>query len=565
MIQEIKSKIADKLKDSGVNTDIQLTRPPNPEMGDFAFPCFEYAKKQNNNPADIAQRLAESLDDENELFTDIQAAGPYVNFTLNTGRIGKEVVAEILEQKEDYGKSNLDQDHVLVEYPSPNTHKEFHVGHLRNICIGNALVELYKNNGYEVSVVNYVNDIGVHVAKSLWGILNLYNGEVPKENTQKWLGKVYSEASQKIAENDDLKQEVEEIKKKLTSKDEQIWNLFKKTRAASLENFDQIYEEMGVVHDKVYFQSEIVERGQELVDELIEEGIAEEGEKGAIIADLEEYDLNIALLRKSNGEGLYLTSDLALAENKFEDFNVDESVNITASEQDLHFKQLFKILDLYGFDQEMSHIGYGLVTLPEGKMSSREGNIVLYRELKEKIFTKLEQETKERHSDWPAQKIKNTAKKLTLAVLKFDLQKHEAQKNITFDIEEATSFSGYSAPYILYVVARINSLIEKSDVSLEKYTKDLSLLEEQEEKQLILKMAELKNVLKESLQDYNTSQIARYCFDLSQLFNDFYNKHQILNLEDERQIKAKLSLCLAVKQTLDNALNILTIDSLEEM
>ncbi|MFB6181902.1 MAG: arginine--tRNA ligase [Candidatus Magasanikbacteria bacterium] len=570
MIKNLKQKIKNILSGAGVDINIKLETPPDPDMGDIAFPCFEYAQKHGEDPTEVAQHIAELVDGKHGLgvFEDVQAVGPYVNFFLNLQDVADDVIPTILSQEEGYGFTNEGQkQRILMEYPSPNTHKRFHVGHLRNVCIGNALKELYKRNGYEVSIVNYVNDFGVHVAKSLWGIINLYDGEIPEEDTQSWLGQVYSEASRKIKNNEKLKQEVEEIMKKITDKDPEIYDLFEKTRDISLEVFDDIFDELKVNHDKVYFESDLRDKGQEIVEELLEEGIAETGEKGAIIVDLEEHDLNVALIRKSNGEGVYLTSDLALAEAKHEDYPaIDKSIHITGTEQDLHFKQLFKILELYGADFDMEHVGYGLVHLPGGQMSSREGKVVLYEDLKQNIFDRLKEETESRHEDWDEKKIEEKARKMTLAVAKFELQKHESHKDVTFDIEQATNFEGYSAPYVLYVIARISSLEDKAEVGIKSAESiDYSFYSQPEERELIMKVSKLSEVLTSSLENYNTSNITRYCFDLSKAFNNYYSEHSIINETNEELTKARLALCLAVKQVLKNALDVLTIDTLEEM
>ncbi|MFB6226308.1 MAG: arginine--tRNA ligase [Candidatus Paceibacteria bacterium] len=567
MIKQIKQEVKKILSGSGVDIEIKLEFPPGPDKGDLAFPCFEYAQKHGENPAEVAKQLAELADGYHGvgMFEDVEAVGPYVNFFLNISDVTDDLIPMVLDLKEGYGFEQVEETkHILLEYPSPNTHKRFHVGHLRNVCIGNAMRELYEKTGHKVHAVNYVNDFGVHVAKSLWGIINLHDGEIPDDNLQEWLGEVYKQASSQIEEDEAKKQEVEEILQKLTNKDEEIYDLFEQTRDASLEVYSDIFQELGVEHERTYFESNIRDRGQKIVDELLEKDIAQEGEGGAIIVDLEDYGLKTALLRKSNGEGLYLTSDLALAEKKHNDYpKVDRSIYITGNEQEFHFRQLFKILELYGFSEEQSHIGYGLVNLPEGKMSSREGNVVLFAELKEKLFQKLKQETKNRHEDWSKERVERKAEKMTTAVAKFELQKHEAQKNVTFDLEQATNFEGYSAPYVLYVVARINSLEEKADVDLEEI--NYELFTKPEERRLIMKVAKFESIIDRSLGDYNTSDITRYCFDLAQEFNNYYANHSIINENNEELTTARLALAIVVRQTLKNALSVLTIDTLEEM
>lgn len=565
MKELIQQQIFDLLKTIGIQA-ADLSVPPKSEMGDFAFPVFNIAKEQGKNPAEVAQELAGKLTAvTHPLINKVQAFGPYVNFFLSTGALAKLVLEETQTKKENFGSNDIGKGQsVMIEYPSNNTHKEFHIGHLRNLCIGNTLVGLYRKSGYEVVPVNYLNDFGSHVAKCLWGVLKLYGGKIPAENKQKWLGDVYAEASGAVKDNDDYKKEVSEIQQKLEKKDPEIWTLFMETRQWSLDKFTELFQELGVEHKDVFFEKDIKEKGQNIVDELLTKGVATVGERGAIIIDLSVYKLDIALVRKADGTGLYLTSDLPLAQEKFKRYDVDESIVITGIEQNFYFKQLYKILSLMGFEKKLTHIGYGLVTRPEGKMSSRLGNVVLYEDLRDEIFEKLYRESEERHPDWDQITLEETVKKLTQAALKFSMQKHEASKNIVFDIKDATSFEGFTGPYVLYVVARINSILRKASALKENNT-DFTLLTEPEEKKLLLLMAEYEEVIRKALENYNPSVVAKYCFDLAQAFNEFYNKHDILKAESEALSRVRLALAEAVKQTLINSLGILTIETVEEM
>ena len=337
------------------------------------------------------------------------------------------------------------------------------------------------------------------------------------------------------------------------------------TREWSIEKFEKIFKQLGVRHSAVFYEKDLKGRGQKMTDDLLLKGVAEIGEGGAVIVNLNKYNLDVAMLRKSNGAGLYLTSDLPLAVAKFKKFNADESIVVTGTEQNFYFKQLYKILEIIGFKNKLTHIGYGLVNLKEGKMSSRLGNVILYEDLHDEVYEKLKMESAQRHTDWSEKKINETAHILTMAALKFDMLKHEAAKNITFDTKEATAFDGFTGPYILYVVARINSILAKSKVKSQKSKVKYNLLDKPEEKQLLLFLAQYEEIVSEALRDYNPSTITRYCFDLAQQFNNFYNKHSVLNAENNNLIAARVQLCGAVKNVLENALNLLTIDSMEEM
>ncbi len=557
-------QLKEVLKSVGIE-NAEITLSPKPEMGDFAFPVFSLAKEQGRNPSELAEEIFGKLTlAQNPLIDKVAAFGPYVNFFLNTSALAKLVLTEVATKQANFGALSVGAGKsVMIEYPSNNTHKEFHIGHLRNVCIGNTLVQLYRKSGYTVVPVNYLNDFGSHVAKCLWGVLTLYGGNIPDTNRQKWLGDVYAEASSAVKDNDEYKKEVSAIQQKLEAGESEITKLFQQTRDWSIEKFNELFSELGVQHETTFFESNIKAAGQQTVDELLQKGIAEVGEGGAIIIDLKKENLDIALLRKSDGTGLYLTSDIPLAKEKFETYNVDESIVITGIEQNFYFKQLYKILEILGFNKKFTHIGYGLVTKPEGKMSSRLGNVVLYEDLRDEILDKMYRESEERHPDWDQDVLISTVKKLTQAALKFTLQKHEAAKNIVFDLKDATSFEGYTGPYVLYVVARINSLLRKAGTRDEII--DFSLLEQFEEKKVLLLIAEYEGVIQKALENYNPSVIAKYCFDLAQAFNEFYNKHDILKAEQSALVGARLELCESVKIVLTDALSLLTIQTVDEM
>lgn len=564
IIEEIKKLLAA----AGVVGDIELTTPPKPEMGDAAFPCFTFAKERKMSPAEAANDLSIKVQNHGSHFlSEIKPLGPYVNFFVRPTAVIEHVVSEVLKKQERYGENTGGEGRsVMIEYPSNNTHKEFHIGHFRNVCIGNTLVQLYKRDGYTVYPINYLNDFGAHVAKCLWALKKFHTKEKVPENKQAWLGEIYAEAGRYLKEHPEEAPEVAAVQKKLEAHDKTIWPLFLKTRRWSIERFDELFKELGVKHVAVFYEKDLKEHGQKIVDELLDKKIAEVGEGGAIIVDLTQYGLDIALLRKSNGAGLYLTSDLPLAEEKFKKFDVDESIVITGQEQVFYFKQLYKILELLGFKKKLIHLSYGLVNLPEGKMSSRTGNVILYEALRDEVFERMTKATAERHGNWSKLRVAKVAKVLTQAALKFDFQKHESVKTITFDVKEATSFEGYSGPYVLYVVARINSLLAKATKKPTPRSKiNYDLLVQPEEKQLALRLGEYSQMMHKALADYNPSVVARYAFDVAQAFNDFYNKQSILNAGNDKLVAARLALCQAVRQVLENTLSLLTIETVVEM
>lgn len=595
-MKEIIKKI---LKQAGVEGVIQLTVPPNPAMGDLSFACFDLAKKMGKNPAEAAKEVAEKVasfchperakqsegsfrtkagkdsslrqmakarnDNPAGLLHSVVATGPYVNFFLNTSAVAELVLKQIIKKKNKFGTSQVKKgEKILIEYPSNNTHKEVHVGHLRNICIGNALVKLYETVGAKVTPINYINDFGVHVAKCLWGLNNLQKGKKSLANKQKWLGQVYAEASKFLADHPEKKEEIKEYLRQLESKDKKIRKLFLTTRQWSLDGFVKIFKELGIRHKTTFFEKDVKDIGQKMVDELLKKKIAQVGEGGAIIVDLEKYDLDIGLLRKSDGAGLYLTSDLGLAKVKAKKFpKVTQSVNLTGTEQNFYFKQLFKILELSGFKYQMTHVSYELVSLPEGKMSSRLGNVILYEDLRDEAIALAKVETKKRHPDWGAAKIQRTANALALGALKFSMVKVGPKQTIVFNIKEALSFDGFTGPYLQYSVARMNSILKK--VGAKNGSADLAVLKSAAEKQLILKLAGFADSTAESAIKNDPSQLAKYLYELAKLFSDFYEQCPVLKAENMELRKARLELVKATKLLMENGLQILGVPVIEEM
>lgn len=563
-MDKIKEIIVETLRTAGVTGVIELSQPPKPEMGDLAFACFNIAKERGQNPADLAEQLARKIK-RDPLFEQVKSFGPYVNFFLNPGLVSEYLVREITKSAATYGfNTDGHKDKVLIEYPSNNTHKELHIGHLRNICIGNSLVNIFSANGFNVIPVNYVNDFGAHVAKCIWGLLKFHNKEQAPANKQKWLGEIYAEASRYLADHPEAKAEVREVQKKLEAKDKKLWPLYAKTRGWSLKQFEKVFKELGVKHKKTFFEKDIKHLGQKIVDELLKKNIAVLGEGGAVIVDLTAENLDIGLLRKSDGTGLYLTADLGLAQVKNKSFaNVSESIHITGTEQNFYFKQLFKILELAGYRYKMTHIGYGLVNLVTGKMASREGTVVLYEDVFNNVYDKVLEATRQRHADWPEKKIVVTARVITFAAIKFDFLKHESSKLIIFDPASAASFDGFTGPYVLYAVARINSMLRQAGKSAKKA--DLSLLIEPEEKNVILKAAEFGDVVRKAMRTHNPSVLAKYSFDLAKIYSEFYSRHSVLKAGKPELVRARLELSRAVKITLEQALELLSIGTVEEM
>lgn len=575
MARILEEKIFEKARDASkefleIRFD-NIEEPPSREFGDAALPVFEIAKSLKKSPAQIAKTLAQTISEKNHAeFKKVEAAGGFINFTFAPDFVFNALFSSIKEQGDNYGSNiSCEGQRVMIEFSGLNTHKEVHVGHLRNIFIGDSMVRLYRASGCFTIAADYTNDFGLHVAICLWALQKFHKGYAPPESEKgRWLGDVYAEGVRAIEENPEFKKAVDAVLNALEDRKSDWIEIFLETRNWSLERFHEIYSELGVRFDVSFYESDIKDEGKEIVGELLERGVAKKSE-GAVIVDLSEYGLDVLLVLKSDGTGIYATSDLALAHEKFRRFEIDKSIYITDVRQSFYFKQLFKTLELAGFRKKMEHIGYEFVRLPEGAISSRRGRVVIYEDFKKEIFSKAEYETKKRHPDWSDEKIKNTAQAIAFGAMRFDLLKHDPGKVVIFDISKAVSFDGFTAPYVQYTYARIMSMFRKNAM-LSKHTAgfggiiDAEALKEEKERLLAVSLFNFPRVIESAKAAHNSSYICRYLFDLAKEFSGFYESCPVLSSEENLR-DARLTLCGATGMVLKKGLNLLGISAIDEM
>jgi arginyl-tRNA synthetase len=564
--QKIAALLSEKVEMTVAPTEIVYT--PDLKMGDFSFPCFTIAKAQSQNPAQIAQELAEKLAGD-ETFADVRAMGPYLNFWLNKAAWNQSVLIDqpITEPlTADYN--------VLLEYSGPNPCKTFHIGHFRNTILGSSLINLYRHLGYTVMPVNYLNDTGTHVAKVLWLYLRSYQGQEPTENQGAWLGALYVEANNLLTEEKEqgadqpLLDEVKDIHRRVEAGDEQLTQLLEQFKAWSLEEFDRIYNDLDAEFEHIFYDSDYIDTGKDFVQELLDKKIAQHSD-GAVIVDLEEHGLHTTVVLKSDGTALYLTKDLAMARDRFKKYDVNRLVYVVGAEQILHFKQVFKILELYGFERakDCVHLAYELVNTASGqKMSTRAGTVVLYNDLYQQAFDRLYQETKERHADWAEEEIAETAQAVALAALKFDMLKQDAQKRINFDMNKALDISGDTGPYLLYTLVRIGSLLDKAQKQAGDLAQaDVAQLVATEEQELIRKIAQAQATVVQAATINKPSVVAHYALDLARAINHFYHQAPILNDEDTSRQAARVLLLQKAQEALQNMCEFMNIRTVTKM
>ncbi|NLZ74334.1 arginine--tRNA ligase [Candidatus Falkowbacteria bacterium] len=563
ILTSVKNKITRELKLKKAS----FSYPPNSDLGDLSLACFELAKENKKNPAALAGELAEKLKNSSRLkkyFSDIKAAGPYLNFYIKSEYLANKVIREIKKKGEKYGTNCSGRGRrIMIEFSNGNTHKEYHVGHLRNIAYGDAVNHLLNANGYKSIPVSFINDFGIFTAKTLWNWERNQKYKISSEPKGYLLGKCYSESSRLLDEHPEYKEEVSQIMKAIESRQGKYYDLWAETRKWSIDYFASIYQELEVKFEHTFYESEYTDAGLKLVNELLAAGQLVKSQ-GAIIANLEQYGLSVLPIIRTDGTALYPVADFALAQAKFKKYKIKESLYVIDVRQSLYFQQLAKIFELMGYRQKIKHLSYDFVTLPEGMMASRTGNVITYESLKNKIWEKLIIETKKRHEDWIDSRVEQAALSLAISTMKFEMLKVSADKIIVFDINNALRFDGFTACYLQYGYARLKSVIRKEPVKLFNWRVDLKELKEAREKGLLLKLAQYQEVVKLAGEKYNPSEVAKYLFELVQLSNDYYHEVPILKAGSKTR-QARLSLIKAITQVLNNGFNLLGMPVIEEM
>ncbi|MBT3985416.1 arginine--tRNA ligase [archaeon] len=540
--------------------DKLLEVPPNPEMGDYALPCFTLSKIYKKDPKSIAKDLKNKIKPLSSI-EKILNIGPYLNFFIDLKLKNKYILEKILKEKNKYGSHKKKKKKVMIEYSQANTHKAFHVGHLRGTSLGEALARILKFNGYQVIQSNYQGDTGAHVSKWLWYYKKYSNGTPPKGKEGQWLAKIYVNSVKKLKDKPELKEEVEKINYNLEhNKSKELKALWRRSRKWSLDELNRIYKELDAHFDHFFFEREMEKRGKEIVNQLLKDKIAKISD-GATIVDLDK--LGVWVLLRRDGTILYSAKDLALAEKKFNKFKIDNSVYVVGKAQALHFQQLFKVLHLMKFKQADNsfHLSFDEVRLPSGKMSSRTGVNILYSDLRDELLDYATNETKQRHPNWPAKKIKETAKGIAMTSLKFSMIFQDNNKPIIFDQKQAMAFEGDTGPYILYSHARACSILKKTKASTKA---NLALLDQPEETNLINMLGVFPEIVEKGAKEYKPFHIAKYAIELSHAFNNFYNTNKCIT-EDKELTKARTLLVKSTKQVLANTLNLLGLKALKEM
>lgn len=543
----------------GITEEVEIESTTTTEHGDYSSNiALKLSKTLGKAPREFAQGLVndyEKLNDPN--VEKVEVAGPgFISFWVSEKYLISNL-SLILEKKEKFGHSDILKNmRVMIEFTDPNPLKEFHIGHLYSNAVGESLSRLCEAQSAEVWRVCYQGDVGLHVAKTIFGILNHKEGIKSVEDKSlsarsRFLGEAYAMGARSYEDDAEAKREIESLNKKIYEKDPSIFPLYEMAKGWSLEYFENIYLKLGTRFKRYYFESEAGEMGLKIVKQHVGEIFAED--KGSVIFPKEKSGLHTRVFINSQGLPTYEAKELGLATTKYKDFPYDISVIVTGNEINEYFKVLLKALSLIEPDlaQKTKHVSHGIVRLPTGKMSSRTGEIITAEWLLNETEDKIKEEFKNTDP--------KTLGKIAVAAVKYALLKSNIGGDISFSFDESISLNGNSGPYLQYTFVRTQSILEKAQLTNGKGINKLTTEFEKEEEELLRTLVRYPEVVLSAFKNYSPHLICNYLFELSQRFNLFYQKHKIMDNE------FRLSLTCAVGQVLKNGLQTLGIETVERM
>lgn len=536
--------------------------PPNSHLGDFAVPCFRFAKTMRKSPNMIAETIASQIPaDEN--FDKVVNEGPYVNFFVSKTSYAKDILTEIHTKKEKYGTKDIGQGRsVIVEFSSPNIAKPFHIGHIRTTIIGNVLYNIYKFMGYNAIAINHLGDYGTQFgmlisAYKKWGVKE----EIEKNPIPELL-KLYIRFNEETEKTPELIDEARNWFRELENGNEEAIGLWQWFKDVSMIEFNRVYEMLGIKFDSFAGESFYSDRMPRVIDELIEKNLLKDSQ-GAKIVDLGAYDLPSPLIQKSDGSTLYITRDIAAAIYRKETYDFYKNIYVVGAQQNLHFQQWIKIVELMGYEwaKDCIHVPFGMVSLEEGTLSTRKGRVVFLEDVLKKAVEKTLEIINERNPG--LENKEDVAKKVGIGAVLFQELYNNRIKDYTFSWEKTLSFEGETGPYTQYTYARTCSILNKygDNVSTEV---DYNLIKDEKEFEVIKALSNFGDVIESSMEKNEPFYITRYIVDLAQKFNKFYNNSHIL-VDDEELMKSRVLLTYAVNITIKNGLDLLGIEAPEKM
>lgn len=566
---DLKKEIAHQISEViNINIDelkTYIEKPKESSMGDYAFPCFKLAKTLKKAPPIIANEIKEKLK-LTENIEKVEVVGGYLNFYIKKYNLVKEVLKNIENEKENYGRSEIGNGkNILVEYSSPNIAKEFHIGHLRTTVIGAALYNIYKYLGYNTTSINHLGDYGTQFGKLIEGYKRWGNDEKINENPINELTKIYIDINNLCKEDEKVLEACRENFKKLEEGDEYCTQLWERFKELSLSEFNKTYELLGIKFDSLKGEAFYSDKQQEVIELLEKSGKLVESQ-GAKIIDLEEKGMAPCIIQKSDGSSIYATRDLAAILYRAREYDFDKCLYVVAYEQNLHFKQIFEVAKLLGLDKKYTdgliHVAYGMTRLSTGKMSTRLGNVIKVNELLNEAVERVKKIIDEKNPDM--ENKDENAKKIGIGAVIFNNLCNNIIKDQVFDWNTVLNFQGETGPYIQYIYVRTKSVIEKAGYLPKFEDIEFNNLTDKHSFEIIKLIYSFEDTLKQVTDKNDPSILSRFLLDLSKAYSSFYNENKIL-CEDKKIQDARIYLSNATGNLLKIGAGLLGIEMPDKM
>lgn len=562
----MKQKIVQLLKENCPELDESTIQglieiPKKPEMGDFAFPCFQLAKQFHKAPQMIAAELKEKIGDV-DFVSEIQCQGAYLNFYVNKEKLVKEILNQA--SVSNYGASDKGKDKTIcIDYSSPNVAKNFHVGHLRTTIIGNSLYKIYSKLGYKVVRINHLGDWGTQFGKLIVAYKKWGNKEEIEKDGVMALMKIYVKFHEEAEKDDSLNDEARAWFTKMEHGNEEALEIWQWFKDISLIEYKRIYKLLDMEFDSYNGESFYRDKTQNVVNLLEKNNLLVESE-GAHIVPLDEYDMAPCLITKKDGSSIYATRDLAAILYRNDTYHFDKCLYVTGQEQKLHFKQVFKVMDLLGYDcaKDLVHVPYGLVSLGGLKLATRSGNIIFAEDILKESIDKVKEIIEEKNPDLPDKD--KVAEYVGVGAILFNDLFNQRIKDVSFSWEKILNFDGETGPYVQYTYARASSVIRKAKVQSIPTDIDTSVLTDETSVALLKEISRYGDVVIEAADKMEPFIISRYAIAVAQAFNRFYHENKI-NVEEEHIKLARLRVVEITKYVLKDSLSLLGIKCPENM
>lgn len=566
-----KNEISKLISDS-ININIDniigfIEIPNDSNLGDYAFPCFRLAKELKMPPQKIAEQILENMKYDKELIDNVEIVGGYLNFFINKETFVKESFKEFYKKRENYGSSDIGKGkNIVIDYSSPNIAKPFHIGHLRSTVIGGSLYKIYKFLGYNSIGFNFLGDWGVQFGKVMAGI-SLWKDEykfIPGEEINTILD-IYVRFSKEEKENPDMTKLAKSWLKKLEKHDEETYKTWEWIRKISLENFQKTYKLLNsnfdVYHGEAYYNDKM----QDVIDELKSKNLLEESE-GAQVVNLDAYNMPPCIIITSAGTSIYATRDLASLEDRVKTYDFEKALYVVGNEQQLHFKQIFKVFELMGYEKyakRCEHIPFGLVVDKNGKkIGSRTGNSVVLEDIINEAIDKVKNIILEKNPE--IENIDETARKIGVGAIIFNDLNNSRIKDEIFDWDMMLNFNGETGPYIQYMYVRTKSILDKAEYIPNIEDMNMNKLLDKESINIIKDIYSFNDVVVEAANKNEPSIISRYVLDIAKNYSIFYNNNRILS-DDEETTSARLYLTYMVNIVIKNATSLLGMEMPDKM